>query len=63
MPERLAAELARSEGFSSTLAAGLGRARCTYVRRQPEDTVLHQVVRAHLETFLAEARRRGSEEE
>jgi hypothetical protein len=31
----------------------------TYVRRQPEGTVLHQVVREHLETFLAEARLRG----
>jgi hypothetical protein len=41
---------------------GLGRARCTYVRRQPEQTVLHQVVREHLETFLAEARRRGGGE-
>jgi len=39
---------------------GLGRARSTYVRRQPESTVLHRVVREHLETFLAEARLRGS---
>jgi len=31
----------------------------TYVRRQPEGTVLHQVVREHLETFLAETRLRG----
>jgi len=43
-------------------ADGLGRARSTYVRRRPEDTVLHRVVREHLETFLAEARlRRGGE--
>ena len=41
---------------------GLGRARCTYVRRQPEQTVLHRVVREHLETFLAEARLRGTGE-
>ena len=41
---------------------GLGRARSTYVRRRPEDTVLHQVVREHLETFLAEARLRGGGE-
>src|SRR5262249_20882732 len=41
---------------------GLGVARSTYVRRQPEDTVLHQVVREHLETFLAEARLRGGGE-
>ena len=34
----------------------------TYVRRQPEGTVLHQVVREHLETFLAEARLRGGGE-
>ena len=39
---------------------GLGRARSTYVRRQPEGTLLHQIVRQHLETFLAEARLRGS---
>ena len=41
---------------------GLGRARSTYVRRRPEDTLLHQVVHEQLETFLAEARRRGSGE-
>src|SRR5664279_655761 len=41
---------------------GLGRARSTYVRRRPEDTVLHHVVREHLETFLAEARLRGGGE-
>ena len=41
---------------------GLGRARSTYVRRRPEDTVLHQVVREHLETFLAEAHLRGGGE-
>ena len=40
-------------------AGGYGRGRGTYVRRQPGDTVLHQVVREHLETFLAEARRRA----
>jgi hypothetical protein len=33
--------------------------RRAYVPRQPERTVLHCVVREHLETFLAEARRRG----
>jgi predicted RNA-binding Zn-ribbon protein involved in translation (DUF1610 family) len=43
-------------------ADGLGRARSTYVRRRPEDTVLHRVVREHLETFLAEARLRGGGE-
>jgi hypothetical protein len=41
---------------------GLGRARSAYIRRRPEDTVLHQVVREHLETFLTEARLRGSGE-
>jgi len=39
--------------------AGIGRARSTYVRRRPEETVLHQVVGAHLETFLAEVRLRS----
>jgi hypothetical protein len=29
---------------------GYGRGGCTYVRRQPENTVLHRVVREHLET-------------
>jgi hypothetical protein len=29
------------------------------VRRRPEQSVLHGVVREHLETFLAEARERG----
>lgn len=33
-----------------------------YVRRHPEDGVLHQVLREHLETFLEEARRRGDGE-
>jgi hypothetical protein len=32
------------------------------VRRQPEQSVLHGVVREHLETFLAEARQRGGGE-
>jgi hypothetical protein len=51
--EPLGAERARSPG-----CAGWH----TYVRRQPEGTVLHQVVREHLETFLAEARLRGGGE-
>jgi hypothetical protein len=38
---------------------GLGRARNTFVRRHPEDRVLHQLVREHLETFLAEVRARN----
>jgi hypothetical protein len=37
----------------------LGHGQQTYVRRQPEQSVLHGVVREHLETFLAEARERG----
>jgi hypothetical protein len=51
-------------GYSESLPCqdGLGRARSTYVRRRPEDTVLHQVVREHLETFLAEARLRSGGE-
>jgi hypothetical protein len=36
-----------------------GRGRRTCVRRDPERGVLQQVVRAHLETFLAEVRQRG----
>jgi hypothetical protein len=52
------------EGVESRGGAGahtreLGRARQTYVRRQPEQSVLHRVVREHLETFLADARARG----
>jgi len=38
------------------------RARHTYIRRRPEQTVLHQVVGEHLETFLAETRLRGGGE-
>ena len=34
----------------------------TYVRRRPEQGVLHQVVREHLETFLDEVRIRGGGE-
>ena len=37
----------------------LDRGPQTYVRRRPEQSVLHGVVREHLETFLAEARERG----
>jgi hypothetical protein len=55
MPEQAA-------GVPGCPAAGYGRARSTYVRRRPEDTVLHRVVREHLETFLAEARLRGGGE-
>lgn len=33
-----------------------------YVRRQPENGVLHRVLREHLETFLEEARLRGGGE-
>lgn len=43
-------------------AAGCGAERRPYVPRQPENTVLHRVVREHLETFLAEARLRGGGE-
>lgn len=57
--ERLPGAGAKSVGCAGTPAGGLGRARQTYVRRKPEQGVLHGVVRAHLETFLADARRRG----
>jgi len=50
------------QSHSLRCADGLGRARSTDVRRRPEDTVLHRVVREHLETFLAEARLRGGGE-
>ena len=33
-----------------------------YVRRQPENGVLHRMLREHLETFLEEARLRGGGE-
>ena len=51
--EPLGAQRARSPGCPG---------QHTYVRRQPEQSVLHQVVREHLETFLAEARLRGNGE-
>ena len=59
--ERLPARGARSAGCPGSHAAGeLGRGRQTCVRRQPEQSVLHRVVREHLETFLAEVRQRGA---
>ena len=57
--ERLPARGARSAGCPGLHAGELGRGRQTCVRRQPEQSVLHRVVREHLETFLAEARQRG----
>jgi hypothetical protein len=57
--QRLPAQGARSAGCPGTHAGELGRGRQTYVRRQPEQGVLHGIVREHLETFLAEARQRG----
>jgi hypothetical protein len=47
---------------SALPGVGYGRGRCAYVRRQPEQTVLHRVVREHLETFLEEVRVRGGGE-
>src|SRR4051812_30542618 len=38
-----------------------GAASCFRQRREPEHSVLHQVVREHLETFLEEAQLRSSE--
>lgn len=38
---------------------GRGRNGATYIRREPERSVLHVVVREHMETFLAEAKARG----
>ena len=62
MADRLPAPGARSAGCRGTHAGELGRGRQTYVRRLPEQTVLHGVVREHLETVLAEARERGGGE-
>jgi hypothetical protein len=63
-PRDIAEQLPAIEvpGYPDALGAGYGRARSTYVRRRPEDTVLHRLVREHLETFLAEARLRGGGE-
>jgi len=57
----LPAELATAPGGPAP-DVGYGRGRCTYIRRQPEHTVLHRVIREHLETFLAEACLRGGGE-
>ncbi|MBI3782975.1 MAG: transposase [Deltaproteobacteria bacterium] len=46
-------------GGLSISGEGLGRARDTYIRRRPEDTILYGIVRQHLENFLAEARQRS----
>ena len=59
IPQHVPTGRGRSVGCPDGHGAGYGRKRSTYVRRRPEDTVLHQVIRQHLETFLAEARRRG----
>ncbi len=60
--ERLPARGARSAGCPGTHGGQLGPGQQTYVRRQPEQTVLHRVIREHLETFLAEARQRSGGE-
>jgi hypothetical protein len=60
--ERLPARGARSAGCPGTHGGQLGHGPQTYVRRQPEQSVLHRVIREHLETFLAEARQRGGGE-
>ncbi len=41
------------------LSSSSGRSKGTYARREPEKTVLHQLVREHLESFLEEGRRRS----
>jgi hypothetical protein len=41
------------------MVARLSSTHSTYVRRRPEDTVLYQVLRLHLESFLAEVRLRN----
>ena len=46
------------ERHPGVASAPLGR---RYRRREPEKTVLHGVVREHLETFLEEARERDGE--
>jgi hypothetical protein len=60
--QRLPARGGRSAGCPGTHGGELGHGQQTYVRRQPEQTVLHRVIREHLETFLAEARQRGGGE-
>ena len=54
-------EEATARGYRVVHPRGCG-VRRAYVPRQPERTVLHRVVREHLETFLAEARHRGGGE-
>jgi len=51
-----------ARGYRSVQATDCWGTRRAYVPRQPERAVLHQVVREHLETFLAEARHRGGGE-
>ena len=38
---------------------GLGCGGQTYIRRHPEQSLLRTIVAEHLESFLADARRRG----
>jgi four helix bundle protein len=49
-PAERAAEPVYPPPPSALPGVGYGRGGCTYVRRQPENTVLHRVVREHLET-------------
>ena len=46
----------KPEGWEATRGAASAPLKPGYARREPEKTVLHEVVRTHLETFLAELR-------
>ncbi|MBI5543362.1 MAG: hypothetical protein HY901_05705 [Deltaproteobacteria bacterium] len=46
----------KPENWEATRGAASAPLKPGYVRREPEKTVLHEAVRTHLETFLAELR-------
>ena len=45
--------------MAATASARSSCSRRLYARRRPEETVLYQLVREHLESFLDEGRRRS----
>ncbi len=49
------------QGAFIILQAGAGHRACGRVRREPERTVLHALVRENLETFLAESQERSAD--
>ena len=55
-----AAEPAKAaQAYERHSGAASAKLRSSYLRREPEETVLHAAVREHLATFLVEAEERS----